>query len=65
MLSALSKQMTGVEPASPAWEAGVLPMNYICILNNHRKYYNTNPLKMQILFIGNFRSFKNEDPIRQ
>ena len=23
--------MTGVEPASPAWEAGVLPMNYICI----------------------------------
>ena len=25
------KQMTGIEPASPAWEAGVLPMNYICI----------------------------------
>ena len=24
--------MTGVEPASPAWEAGVLPMNYICVL---------------------------------
>ena len=24
------KQITGVEPASPAWEAGVLPMNYIC-----------------------------------
>ena len=23
--------MTGIEPASPAWEAGVLPMNYICI----------------------------------
>jgi hypothetical protein len=22
--------MTGIEPASPAWEAGVLPMNYIC-----------------------------------
>lgn len=60
MLSALSKQMTGVEPASPAWEAGVLPMNYICISNNHKKYYNTNPLKMQILFIG-----KNEDPIRR
>ena len=28
---ALLKQMTGIEPASPAWEAGVLPMNYICI----------------------------------
>ena len=25
------KQMTGIEPASPAWEAGVLPMNYICM----------------------------------
>lgn len=23
--------MTGIEPASPAWEAGVLPMNYICV----------------------------------
>ena len=26
------KQITGIEPASPAWEAGILPMNYICIL---------------------------------
>ena len=25
------KQITGIEPASPAWEAGVLPMNYICM----------------------------------
>ena len=25
------QQMTGIEPASPAWEAGILPMNYICI----------------------------------
>ena len=25
------KQITGIEPASPAWEASVLPMNYICI----------------------------------
>ena len=24
------EQITGIEPASPAWEAGVLPMNYIC-----------------------------------
>ena len=23
------KRMTGIEPAYPAWEAGVLPMNYI------------------------------------
>ncbi len=27
------KQITGIEPASPAWEASILPMNYICI--NH------------------------------
>lgn len=24
------KQMTGIEPASKAWEAFILPMNYIC-----------------------------------
>ena len=30
--------MTGIEPASPAWEAGVLPMNYICI---NMFYYST------------------------
>ena len=27
---ALIKQITGVEPASSAWEANVLPMNHIC-----------------------------------
>lgn len=27
-----NKQITGIEPAFPAWEAGVLPMNHICIL---------------------------------
>ena len=25
------KQITGIEPASPAWEASILPMNYICM----------------------------------
>ena len=25
------KQITGIEPAFPAWEASVLPMNHICI----------------------------------
>ena len=29
VLSHFSKRMTGIEPAYPAWEAGVLPMNYI------------------------------------
>ncbi len=27
--------MTGVEPASSAWEADVLPMNYICNMAYH------------------------------
>ena len=26
-----NKQITGIEPASSAWEADVLPMNYICM----------------------------------
>ena len=33
------KQMTGIEPASPAWEAGVLPMNYICVSIIWQKSY--------------------------
>ena len=31
------KQATGIEPASSAWEADVLPMNYAC-LNEHIDY---------------------------
>ncbi len=27
----IKKQITGVEPASSAWEANVLPMNHICM----------------------------------
>ena len=26
------KQIAGIEPVSPAWEASVLPMNYTCNL---------------------------------
>ena len=28
-----TQQITGVEPAFPAWEASVLPMNHICTKN--------------------------------
>ena len=43
------KQITGIEPASPAWEAGVLPMNYICMgLVYHRKIKK----KRKIYFIS-------------
>lgn len=31
------ERMTGIEPAYPAWEAGVLPLNYI----RECSYYNT------------------------
>ena len=45
--TALLKQMTGIEPASPAWEAGILPMNYICI----------STLKIITRFVVNCKSF--------
>ena len=27
----IKKQIRGIEPPSPAWEASILPMNHICI----------------------------------
>lgn len=42
MKDGYGKQITGVEPAFPAWEAGVLPMNHICMDST---YYNTNTRK--------------------
>lgn len=27
------EQMKGIEPSKPAWEAGILPLNYICNKN--------------------------------
>ncbi len=52
--SVLLQQMTGVEPASPAWEAGVLPMNYICTW--HIKNYTAVDLKLQDFFMFTPRS---------
>ena len=31
MASLFLEQATGIEPASAAWEAAILPMNYACI----------------------------------
>lgn len=28
-IKGFQERITGIEPASPAWEAGILPMNYI------------------------------------
>ena len=33
----LIEQVAGIEPVSPAWEAGILPMYYTCIC---RPYYS-------------------------
>lgn len=46
------EQMTGIEPAWSAWEAEVLPLNYICVLredkdHHYSHYYTTLTLKMQ------------------
>ena len=30
-IAVFEKQVAGIEPVSPAWEAGVLPMNYTCM----------------------------------
>ncbi len=35
------KQIAGVEPVSPAWEAGVLPMNHICTNHTSSRYNKT------------------------
>ena len=52
-LRGFQKQVTGIEPASPAWEAGVLPMNYTCI--NYNVYYNTTRCQNQCCFLtGDF-----------
>ena len=33
--SSLMEHMTGIEPAYPAWEASVLPLNYMCVLSSN------------------------------
>lgn len=45
LLGFFYKQMTGIEPASPAWEAGVLPMNYICAKWFNEIYYTSKAVK--------------------
>ena len=37
----IKKQMTGIEPASSAWEADVLPMNYACVFYGNTVYYKS------------------------
>ena len=36
--------MTGIEPASSAWEADILPMNYICLCLEHDLLYHKFPI---------------------
>ena len=40
------EQMTGIEPARSAWEAEVLPLNYICMIYN----YSTSPAHLSRVY---------------
>lgn len=44
------EQTTGIEPVFPAWEAGVLPINYICKQLNY-SFVNTIYLTNNIIHI--------------
>lgn len=57
----VQKQITGVEPAFPAWEASVLPMNHICVndfiithsmKNARRNYKNVSAVPWILLSQG-------------
>ena len=39
---AILEQVAGIEPASSAWKAEVLPLNYTCIFPNDKYNYNGN-----------------------
>lgn len=49
------EQMTGIEPASSAWEAEVLPLNYICIIL--LIYYNKSCAIFQVFFYRIWQRF--------
>ncbi len=40
-----AKQLAGIEPVSPAWEASILPMNYSC---TSEKYYTITLTKIPV-----------------
>ena len=44
----LYKQLAGIEPVSPAWEASILPMNYSC---TSIEYISTTTVKMPVKFV--------------
>ena len=46
------EQMTGIEPAYSAWEADVLPLNYICI--HPRYYYSTAEMYLSMRVFAKF-----------
>ena len=53
------KQITGIEPASSAWEADVLPMNYICTDNGNETRYlkNKGIIAHSCSFVKHFFTF--------
>ena len=43
------EQAKGIEPSQPAWEAGVLPLNYACACWN---FQQLNPIEFHYNMIG-------------
>lgn len=41
LLSFRLEQITGIEPATSAWEANILPLNYICVGVANRTWTDT------------------------
>ena len=41
-LQALMERVMGIEPTRPAWKAGILPLNYTCLL-----YTSPSPLDIR------------------
>lgn len=56
--------MTGIEPASKAWEAFILPMNYIRRDCFQHPYYNENRRNCKVSFCLNF-FLKNDNFARR
>ena len=60
----IKKRVTGIEPASPAWEAGVLPMNYTRLSLQTLLYHKLTGNQEEILNFLIFLFFSNNSTNR-
>lgn len=64
----LLEQMMGIEPTLPAWEAGVLPLNYICMEIPHNflfSYKGFTIILRRVLLVKNCFFTKNTKNINK